>query len=131
MVLADEANFITFALITNGTNLGLSVQTITDGVATTVFDQASFNEYQNPMYLRLTRGGVSYIAYYSGDGVVWTQTASFTYVRVPTLIGPFAGNYNRHSVQSYSCRHGHQLVQHSMTCIRSVAVRVCCGEVLL
>jgi hypothetical protein len=94
MVLADEANFITFALITNGTNLGLSVQTITDGVATTVFDQASFNEYQNPMYLRLTRGGVSYIAYYSGDGVVWTQTASFTYVRVPTLIGPFAGNYN-------------------------------------
>jgi hypothetical protein len=94
MVLADEANFITFALVTNGTNLGLSVQTITSGVAATVFDQASFNEYQNPMYLRLTRTGVSYIAYYSADGVVWTQTASFTYSRVPTLIGPFAGNYN-------------------------------------
>ena len=78
MVLADEANFITFALVTNGTNLGLSVQTITDGAAATVFDQASFNEYQNPMYLRLTRTGVSYIAYYSSDGVVWTQTAGFT-----------------------------------------------------
>jgi hypothetical protein len=94
MVLADDENFITFALVTNGTNLGLSVQTITKGVAATVFDQASFNEYQNPMYLRLTRNGVSYEAYYSVDGVVWTQTASFTDTRVPTLIGPFAGNYN-------------------------------------
>jgi hypothetical protein len=94
MVLADDKNFITFALVTNGTNLGLSVQTITEGAAATVFEEASFNEYQNPMYLRLTRTGVSYIAYYSVDGVVWTQTASFTDSRVPTLIGPFAGNYN-------------------------------------
>ena len=94
MVLADDENFITFALVTNGTNLGLSVQTITNGAAATVFDQASFNEYQNPIYLRLTRTGVSYIAYYSVDGVVWTQTAGFTDTRVPTLIGPFAGNYN-------------------------------------
>jgi hypothetical protein len=52
MVLAYDENFITFALVTNGTNLGLSVQTITNGVTATVFDQASFNEYQNPMYLR-------------------------------------------------------------------------------
>jgi hypothetical protein len=94
MVLADDENFIIFALVTNGTNLGLSVQTITNGVAATVFDQASFNEYHNPIYLRLTRNGVSYQAYYSVDGVVWTQTAGFTDTRVPTLIGPFAGNYN-------------------------------------
>jgi hypothetical protein len=94
MVLADNENFITFALVTNGTNLGLSVQTITNGVAATVFDQASFNEYQNPIYLRLARNGVSYQAYYSVNGLVWTQAASFTDTRVPTLIGPFAGNYN-------------------------------------
>jgi hypothetical protein len=94
MVLADDENFITFALVTNGTNLGLSVQTVTNGVAAPVFDQASFNEYQNPIYLRLTRNGVSYQAYYSVDGVIWTQAASFTDTRVPTLIGPFAGNYN-------------------------------------
>jgi hypothetical protein len=61
MVLADDENFITFALVTNGTNLGLSVQTITNGVAATVFDQASFNEYQNPMYLRLIRNGMRHI----------------------------------------------------------------------
>ena len=94
MVLADDKNFISFALVTNGTNLSLSVQTITDGVAATVFDEASFNEYQNPMYLRLTRTGVAYIAYYSVDGVVWTQAAGFTDARIPVLIGPFAGNYN-------------------------------------
>ncbi len=94
MVLADDRNFITFALVTNGTNLALSVQTVMDGAAATVFEEASFNEYQNPIYLRLTRTGVAYIAYYSVDGVVWTQAAGFTDTRVPTLIGPFAGNYN-------------------------------------
>ncbi len=94
MMLADNENFVTFALVTNGNNLGLTVQSITDGDAATVFDEASFNEYQNPMYLRLTRTGVSYVAYYSVDGVVWTQAASFTDARIPTLIGPFAGNYN-------------------------------------
>jgi hypothetical protein len=94
MVLADDTNFITFALVTNGTNLALSVQTTTNGAAVTVFDEASFNEYQNPIYLRLSRSGVSYLAYYSVDGVVWTQAAAFTDTRIPTLIGPFAGNYN-------------------------------------
>ena len=95
MVLADDRNFITLALVTNGTNLSLSVQTITNGSPATVFEEASFNEYQNPIYLRLARTGVSYIAYYSVDGVVWTQVAGFTDIRIPSLIGPFAGNYNR------------------------------------
>ena len=94
MVLADDKNFTTFALETDGTNLGLSVHTVTEGVAATIFEQASFNEYQNPMYLRLTRTGAIYIAYYSTDGVVWSQAASFTDTRIPTLIGPFAANYN-------------------------------------
>jgi hypothetical protein len=94
MVLADNENFITFALMTSGTHLGLSVHTVSNGVAATVFEEADFNDYQNPMYLRLTRTGVAYIAYYSVDGVVWVQAASFTDSRVPTLIGPFAGNYN-------------------------------------
>jgi hypothetical protein len=94
MVIVDDKNFITFALVTDGTNLGLSVHTVTAGVAATVFEQASFNEYQNPMYMRLNRTGTAYVAYYSGDGVVWSQAAAFTDTRVPTLIGPFAANYN-------------------------------------
>jgi hypothetical protein len=94
MVLTDNTNFIVFALVTDGTNLGLTVDTVAEGVATPVFKQASFNEYQDPMYLRLTRNGAAYIAYYSVDGVIWSQAAAFNDTRIPTLIGPFAANYN-------------------------------------
>ncbi len=94
MVLADNQNFITFALMTDGTHLGLSVHTVNNGVPATVFDEINFGDYQNPMYLRLARTGVEYAALYSIDGVVWIQAASFTDTRVPTLIGPFASNFN-------------------------------------
>ena len=95
MVIVDDQDFITFALVTDGTNISLAAHKVSAGVAATVFDQASFNEYHNPICLRLTRAGTTYTAYYSPDGVVWTQATSFVDTRVPTLIGPFAGNYNR------------------------------------
>jgi hypothetical protein len=46
------------------------------------------------MCLRLARNGNDYTAYYSAEGVVWTQAASFTDTRVPASIGPFAANYS-------------------------------------
>jgi hypothetical protein len=95
MLLADDENFITFALVTDGTNISLTAHKVSGGVATTVFNVPSFNEYHNPMCLRLTRAGSTYTAYYSVDAVVWTQAASFADNSVPTLIGPFAGNYSR------------------------------------
>ena len=76
MVLADNQDFITFALTTDGTNISLTARTVTAGVATTVFNQASFNEYHNPICLRLARTGTAYTAYYSPDGVVWVQAAT-------------------------------------------------------
>jgi hypothetical protein len=94
MVLVDDLDFITFGLVTDGTNISLTAHTVSGGVASTVFDDVSFNEYHNPICLRLNRTGSSYTAYYSVDGVVWTQAISFTDTRVPTSIGPFAGNYN-------------------------------------
>jgi hypothetical protein len=94
MVLVDAKNFITFALGTNGKNIALNVHSVTGGVAAKVFDNATFSEYQNPMYLRISRTGSNYIAYYSVDGNVWTQAVAFRDTRVPTSIGPFAGNYN-------------------------------------
>jgi hypothetical protein len=95
MVLADDQNYITFALATDGTNISLTAHKVSSGTAATLFNVPSFNEYHNPMCLRLTRAGNTYTAYYSVDAVVWTQAASFVDNIIPTLIGPFAGNYNR------------------------------------
>jgi regulation of enolase protein 1 (concanavalin A-like superfamily) len=94
MVVIDSQDFITLALVTDGTNLGLRGQSVAGSEATTVFNITSFNEYRNPMYLRMTRSGAAYTAYYSDDGVVWSQAATFKDARVPTSIGPFASNYN-------------------------------------
>jgi hypothetical protein len=94
MVLSDRQDFITFALETDGTKIGLSAHTVTRGVATTLLEDTDFSQYQNPMYLRLTKTGSAYVALYSIDGVNWTQAASFTDTRATTAIGPFAGNYN-------------------------------------
>ncbi len=95
MVLADEQNFITFALVTDGTNVSLTAHKVSAGVAATMLNIVSFNEYHNPICLRLTRAGSTYTAYHSVDGVVWTQAVSFVDNSVPTLVGPFAGNYSR------------------------------------
>ena len=94
MVLADDRDYLTFALTTDGTRIGLKANTVSGGVASTVLDDSAFSQYQNPVYLRLTRTGSAYAAFYSIDGMNWVQAASFTYTTVPTSIGPFASNYN-------------------------------------
>ena len=94
MVLSDSQNFITFALETDGSKIGLSAHTVTSGVASTVFEDQDLSQYQNPMYLRLTRNNSTYVAFYSTDGISWTQAATFTDTRTMTWIGPFAGNHN-------------------------------------
>jgi hypothetical protein len=94
MVLSDNEDFLTFALVTNGTKIGLNARIVARGVATTVLDDTDFSSYQNPMYLRLTKTHSAYVALYSVDGVNWTQAASFTDTTASTSIGLFASNYN-------------------------------------
>ena len=94
MVLSDDDAFITFALTTDGTNIGLVARTVNAGVTTTVLEDTNFNQYQNPMYLRLARSGDAYMASYSTDGLHWTQATSFTDTGTYTSIGPFDSNYN-------------------------------------
>lgn len=94
MVLADSEDFVTFGLTTDGNNVGLSVHAVIHGVATTMLEDSDFSQYQNPMYLRLSRTGSAYVAQYSVDGVSWAQAASFTYLDPATMIGPYASNYN-------------------------------------
>jgi hypothetical protein len=94
MVLSGNANFITFALTTDGTRIGLSARMVSGGVATTLLNDTDFSQYQNPMYLRLTKTGSAFVALYSVDGTNWTQAASFNDAATFTSIGPFASNYN-------------------------------------
>jgi spore coat polysaccharide biosynthesis protein SpsF (cytidylyltransferase family) len=94
MVFDDNQDYITFALTTDGTSVGLKAATVLAGAATTVLNDRQLAQYQNPMYLRMSRTGSAYVAYYSIDGLNWTQATSFTYTRVPVSIGPFASNYN-------------------------------------
>jgi hypothetical protein len=94
MVASDDRNFITFALQTDGTRIGLSAHTVAGGVATSVLQDRDFSQYQNPIYLRLTKTGSAYVALYSVDGINFIQAASFTDSTPATAIGPFASNYN-------------------------------------
>lgn len=97
MMLSDNEDFITFALSTDGEKIGLnlSAHVITEGVATTALvTDVDFSQYRNPIYLRMRRAGSIYTAFYSMDGVDWTQVSSFHDAKLPTSIGPFASNYN-------------------------------------
>ena len=94
MILSDSEDFITFALTTDGTQIGLNARTVTGGAATTVLDDTDFSQYQNPMYLRVTKAGSAYVAFYSVDGANWTQAASFVDNTIFISIGPFASNYS-------------------------------------
>jgi hypothetical protein len=94
MVLSDNTDFVTFALTTDGTKIGLNAHSVTRGVATALLEDTDFSQYQNPMYLRLTKTGSAYVALYSIDGANWSQAASFTDTKATTCIGPFASNYN-------------------------------------
>jgi hypothetical protein len=94
MVTSNATNYFTFGLMTDGTRIHLTVQTVVAGVATKVFDNPNFSEYQNPMYLRLTRTGNTYVGLYSIDGSTWQQASSFSIYKAPAFIGPFASNYN-------------------------------------
>ncbi len=94
MVLADDRNFVTFSVGTNGNALTLAAHLVTQGKAATLFATPDFPEYQNPLYLRLSRTGKDYLAYYSVDGAVWTQAGRFSSEQTPAWVGPFASNYN-------------------------------------
>lgn len=94
MVVGDDKNYITFSVATNGATVSLTAHVVNQGNASTVFENPGFAEYQNPLYLRLSRNGSTYVAYYSVDGNVWTQAGSFSNALVPTAVGPYASNYN-------------------------------------
>jgi hypothetical protein len=94
MILSEGGDFVTFALTTDGTKIGLNARKVAGGAATTVLNDTDFSQYQNPMYLRVKKAGSAYVGFYSVDGTNWTQAVSFTDTTIFSSIGPFASNYS-------------------------------------
>ena len=87
-------NFVTFALETDGSKVGVERAHGAEWDADKCAGDSDFAQYQNPMYLRLSRTGSAYAAFYSTDGQNWSQAVSFTDTTAPTAVGPFAANEN-------------------------------------
>jgi hypothetical protein len=92
MVEGDAKNYIRFE-VSAGNTISLGVSTITGGVQTSQSQISPFSSYPVPTYLRLTRVGNSYTAYWGSDGVNWNQLGTFTDSLVVTGLAPYAWNY--------------------------------------
>jgi hypothetical protein len=93
MVEGDAKDYIRFEVSAGGT-ISLGVSTVTGGVESSKLQIAPFSSYPVPTYLRLTRAGSTYTAYWSKDGATWNQVGTFTYNLVVTGLAPYAWNYN-------------------------------------
>jgi hypothetical protein len=93
MVEGDAKDYIRFE-VSAGTTISLETSTITGGVETQQLQISPFSSYPVPTYLRLTRVGNTYTAYWASDGVTWNQVGTFTDSLVVTGLAPYAWNYN-------------------------------------
>jgi hypothetical protein len=93
MVEGDAKDYIRFEVSAGGT-IKLSANTIIAGAQTTKLQISPFSSYPVPTYLRLTRVGTTYTAYWSKDGTTWTQVGTFTNSMVVTGLAPYAWNYS-------------------------------------
>ena len=94
LIGGDASDYIYYQVYSDGTNVDLECTSITAGTQDIRINTVPFSGYPVPTYLRLTRVGTTYTAYYSPDGVTWTEAGSFSDSLTTTYIGPFAGNGN-------------------------------------
>ena len=93
MVEGDARNYIRFEVCAINP-VSLSVYTVIAGAQTSRLQISPFSPYPVPTYLRLTRAGSAYTAYWSKDGVTWNQMGTFTDNMAVTGLAPYAWNYN-------------------------------------
>ena len=93
MVEGDAKDYIRFEVEAGGT-VNLGVGTITGGVSASKFQIKPFSSYAVPTYLRMTRVGTTFTAYWSKDGVTWNEVGAFTDSLVVTGLAPYAWNYS-------------------------------------
>ena len=96
MVEGDAKNYIRFE-VSAGSTVNLGVNTITGGVQSSQFQMQPFSSYPVPTYLRLTRVGNNYTAFWGSDGVNWNQLGTFTDSLVVTGLAPLCGELRCHA----------------------------------
>jgi hypothetical protein len=94
LVEGDAKDYIRFEVSAGGTSVNLSANTIIAGVQTSKVQISPFSSYPVPTYLRLTRVGTTYTAYWSADGSTWNQAGTFTDSLVVTGLAPYGWNYS-------------------------------------
>ena len=77
MVEGDAKDYIRFE-VSAGSTVSLGVSTITGGVQSRNCRCRRSPLILCPTYLRLTRVGNNYTAYWGSDGVNWNQLGTFT-----------------------------------------------------
>ena len=90
IVRDDNANYMRLDFYHDGANLNVFAGTITNGVATSRFDQAIAPAVDS--WLRVTRTGDQWSQEYSLDGTNWTPAASFVHSIAVKEVGVFISN---------------------------------------
>jgi hypothetical protein len=100
MVEGDAKDYIRFEVSASGSGINLSANTIVAGVQTAKLNISPFSSYPVPTYMRLTRAGTTYTAYWSKDGATWNEVGTFTDSLVVTGLAPYAWNYSTTASQA-------------------------------
>ena len=90
LIQQDATHFIRVSTHSDGNAIWLFVGTINGGSAQV--RSSTTIPLTAPQYLRVTRTGSQWQIAYSGDGVIWTTTATFNHTMAVTAVGPFVGN---------------------------------------
>jgi regulation of enolase protein 1 (concanavalin A-like superfamily) len=90
LVEQDNANFIRFDVLSDGTNVRLFAAAVTGGTATT-FTNSPISAPNAPIWLRLRRSGNSWTGSWSVDGANFIVGTRFSFTLNVSQIGPYAG----------------------------------------
>jgi TonB family protein len=89
VVEASNGNFIRFDTYSDGSSTRFFAATATNGSMST---KKNTSIPVDTAYLRVTRAGATWTAWYSSDGQNWVQGTSFSHSLVTSGVGVMAGN---------------------------------------
>jgi hypothetical protein len=93
IVEQDDADYVRFDILSDGTQVYLFAAALNGGNATT-FLNTPIPARNAPIWLRLQRSGSNWTGTWSTDGSNFNAGANFSYALNVSQIGPYAGTYS-------------------------------------